>query len=107
MATPEELAAEKAAKEKAEQEAKAAAIKKNQKPDDPVKLKCVKLTGLAPNEKAPEVLRMAFNGVKYVIPVSGEMKGTMPRNAAEFLKAKAERYSGLKPELVILEPTFK
>ena len=134
MPTPEELKAaddaakakaaadakaktEAEAKEKAEAEAKAAEakVKASKSPSDPVKVKCGKVSWPAQLEgqlpvnhgPLPKEVKFEWRGQRFVIPVGGEMKGTMPREAAEFMLQRAARYWTLKAELSILEPTFK
>lgn len=96
------------AKAKAEAEAKAQSQPKAKKsPTDPVKVKCAKVT-VAQGEPMPTELIYKHAGVKYSIPTAAdkEMKGTMPREAADLLLLRAKRYWSLKADLVILEAKF-
>ena len=124
MPSPEELAAAEKAKAEKEAADKAAAEKAkagvkgakddSKSPQDPVKVKCASVAwpkpvpGQPPVEHGPlpSEVKFTWHGKRYVIPVGGVQKDTMPREAADFMLAKSARYWTLVADLSILEPKF-
>lgn len=92
----------------------APAVVKND--NDPVKIKCTKVSWPPQHPdplkaveygELPTELKFEFGGIAYEVPVVGEMKVTMPRIGADFIIARAKRHWTLRAELSIMEPTFK